>query len=30
MSSPELLSLVCCGPGEGESRALSYWQWGRA
>lgn len=30
MSSPERLSLVCHGPGEGETRRLSYWQWGRA
>ncbi|MEY4713480.1 MAG: hypothetical protein RIS88_2930 [Pseudomonadota bacterium] len=30
MPSPELLSLACTGPTEGESRSLSYWQWGRA
>lgn len=30
MSSPERLSLVCRGPGEGETRRLSYWQWGPA
>ncbi len=30
MPSPERLSFVCTGPTEGESRHLSYWQWGRA
>ncbi|MEY2618696.1 MAG: hypothetical protein RL522_1698 [Pseudomonadota bacterium] len=30
MSDPELRSLVCPGPSEGETRSLSYWQWGRA
>jgi len=30
MSHPELISFVCQGPGDGESRRLTYWQWGRA
>ncbi len=29
MSAPELRSMTCLGPTEGESRRLSYWQWGR-